>query len=84
MHQLWAAAIGDYGKWLVAAKRPSSTIKLRLYQLRRFAVREPWEQTEQGWSTSCPSRSGRPRPGSRTGRRYAFLRMGAFSRVCRA
>lgn len=43
--------MGDYRKWLIAAGRPSSTIALRIYQLRRFASDQrsgPWDQDYEG------------------------------------
>lgn len=43
----WEAALGGWLKWLVAAGRPASTVKLRTYQLGRFARDnpEPWDQS---------------------------------------
>lgn len=33
----WSDALGGWRKWLMAADRPKTTLKLRNYQLRRFA-----------------------------------------------
>jgi integrase len=45
----WDLVIGEWEGWLRAAHRPPTTIKLRSYQLRRFATnhagRSPWELT---------------------------------------
>jgi site-specific recombinase XerD len=44
----WAAPLGDFLGWLRASNRPETTIYLRSYQLRRFALdvgRAPFEVT---------------------------------------
>lgn len=44
----WEKALGGWRDWLVAAGRPQSTVKLRMYQMRRFAADNghPWDQTQ--------------------------------------
>lgn len=46
----WHDALSRWTAWLTAAGRPRSTIKLRLYQMRRFAADNPapWAQTLEG------------------------------------
>lgn len=44
----WVVPLGDYLSWLRASNRPDSTIYLRSYQLRRFAIHvgiEPFDAT---------------------------------------
>lgn len=59
---MWATALREWRDWLVCAGRPTTTIQLRMYQMRRFASGHPrpWDQTqqsltawlaEQDWST---------------------------------
>lgn len=45
----WQGAFEEFRGWLVAAGRPATTIKLRMYQLGRFAADnpEPWAQTQK-------------------------------------
>lgn len=45
----WEQALGGWKQWLIAAGRPASTIKLRMYQMRRFSADnpEPWAQTQE-------------------------------------
>lgn len=45
---MWENSLEAWRQWLVAAGRPASTIKLRMYQLRRFAEDNPhpWLQTQ--------------------------------------
>lgn len=44
----WRMALAGWRAWLVAAGRPHSTIKLRTYQVTRFAAEhaDPWSQTQ--------------------------------------
>lgn len=44
----WGTTLASWRAWLVCAGRPASTIKLRMYQMNRFAEdnRDPWAQTQ--------------------------------------
>lgn len=58
---MWERLLAEWRAWLVASGRPASTIKLRIYQMRRFAAehRSPWVTSKvltewlaaQEWST---------------------------------
>lgn len=45
----WETVIAEWRDWMRAAARPATTIRLRTYQLRRFAADNPrpWEQTQK-------------------------------------
>lgn len=49
MITLWDQVTAEWERWMRAAHRPDSTIKLRVYQLRRFSDcqpdRDPWSLT---------------------------------------
>lgn len=49
MITLWDQVMAEWERWMRAAKRPDTTIKLRTYQLRRFSDchpnRDPWSFT---------------------------------------
>jgi integrase/recombinase XerC len=46
---MWGTALAEWRDWLVVAGRPQSTIKLRMYQMRRFAEehKHPWKVTNR-------------------------------------
>jgi integrase len=46
----WREALSGWKLWMRAAGRPNTTVRLREYQLRRFAadtLRDPWEVTSE-------------------------------------
>ena len=48
----WHKLIGNWRDWMVAAGRPSTTVRLRVYQMRRFAEDHPRGASTQqmiGW-----------------------------------
>lgn len=46
---IWESVIQEWRDWLKAASRPGTTIRLRTYQIRRFAADNayPWNQTQK-------------------------------------
>lgn len=83
---LWEASLADWRAWLVCAGRPATTIKLRMYQLRRFAADnpQPWEQTQDSLIAWLASKDWAPesRRSYRSALRCFYAWAYASGRMC--